>query len=257
MKRKVQYASNLDITSLIIRIKNLHAGMEDYDYIKHNRIINKYILYHERVKYLKIPDNVTDEFFKKKQRVMSHIYNTVIRLSEQTKIDTRSFNHFGSIVMQMINGIIHKPQFSGYTYRDDFYSDACYKIIKYIDNFDHNIISRTTGKKVSAFAYVTQIIHRSIIFIINSKKHDLEAFNKYALLHLTDTKLKNVVLHTAKINTTACKTVRTLYLSGADEYKSTECHDCKVKLAKTVDIANYADFFKALKEKNCEFIGRF
>ena len=82
----------------------------------------------------------------------------------------------------MINRIMTKPQFSGYTYKDDFTSDAVFKILKYLDNFDHTLISKTSGQHVNAFAYITQIIHNSIMYIINTKKAEQD-FIKSQILY--------------------------------------------------------------------------
>ena len=73
----------------------------------------------------------------------------------------------------MIKHILTKPQFSNYTFKDEFNSDATYKVVRYIYNFDHTKISKVTGKSVNAFSYVTQIIHNSIIFVINEMKKQL------------------------------------------------------------------------------------
>ena len=35
-----------------------------------------------------------------------------------------------------------KGQFRGYSYQDDFVSDSVFKILKYLDNFDHKKISK-------------------------------------------------------------------------------------------------------------------
>ncbi len=72
----------------------------------------------------------------------------------------------------MVKNILKKPQFSGYTYRDDFYSDSIHKILKYLHNFDHTMISERTGLNVNSFAYISQIIHNSILFIIGKKKEE-------------------------------------------------------------------------------------
>ena len=78
----------------------------------------------------------------------------------------------------MIKKILTKPQFSGYTYRDDFYSDAIHKILKYLHNFDHTLISDISGTEVNAFAYISQIIHNSVLYIINTKNKELNEIKK-------------------------------------------------------------------------------
>jgi hypothetical protein len=82
----------------------------------------------------------------------------------------------------MVKNILKKPQFSGYTYKDDFYSDAVYKILKYLGNFNHLLISEITGTNVNAFAYISQIIHNSVLFIINKKKKDINDQRNYISL---------------------------------------------------------------------------
>ena len=72
----------------------------------------------------------------------------------------------------MVKHILTMPKFSGYSYKDDFYSDAVYKILKYLYNFDHTMISEKTGRPVNAFAYISQIIHNSIIYVINTRKKE-------------------------------------------------------------------------------------
>ena len=90
-----------------------------------------------------------------------------------------TYNDFGKIILLMIKNILKQPKFSGYTYADDFYSDAVHKIIKYLHNFEYTKISRTTGTEVNAFAYISQIIHNSIIHIIIQKNKQQDCIKQY------------------------------------------------------------------------------
>ena len=122
------YTSELELKSLLIRIKNKRAGMVCS---KDNRRINKYIKWHTKINETKHANP------KKKKALKTHLKAKIVSLSEQTSVDTPSYERFGEIILLMIRKILTKPQFSGYTYKDDFYSDAIFKILKYLDNFNH------------------------------------------------------------------------------------------------------------------------
>lgn len=179
-KKKNNYTCELELKSLLIRIKNDRL----YDFPKQkNNQINKYIKW-----YKSITDKKYDDY-KKFAKVKNKLRNKIIELSEKTSIDEKSYERFGAIILLMIKNILRKPQFSGYTYKDEFYSDAVYKILKYLNNFDHKIISEKSGNPVNAFAYISQIIHNSIIFVINTKKKEQEKIKK----HIQDLNMDNLI----------------------------------------------------------------
>lgn len=154
----------MELKSLLIRVKNKKLG-KDFSTDKNN-LINKYIKWHTKLsnkKYLTAT---------KKKRVRQKLSRKIVEFSEITNIDDKSYEIFGKIILLMIKNIIKSPKFSGYTYRDDFYSDATHKILKYLHNFDHTLISERTNLPVNAFAYISQYIHNSIIFIIKHKKKE-------------------------------------------------------------------------------------
>jgi hypothetical protein len=160
---KHNYTSELELKSLLIRIKNDRQDIKETDL---NTRINKYIKWHTDINNKKYAKPAKRNITKSKLKA------SIISDSVNTRIDYDSYERFGEIILLMIKNIIKKPQFSGYTYRDDFFSDAVYKILKYLHNFNHTLISEITGQPVNAFAYVSQIIHNSIIFIINTKKKE-------------------------------------------------------------------------------------
>lgn len=179
-KKKNNYTCELELKSLLIRIKNDRL----YDFPKQkNKQINKYIKWYKSITNKKYDD------YKKFTKVKNKLRNKIIELSEKTSIDDKSYERFGAIVLLMIKNILRKPQFSGYTYKDEFYSDAVYKILKYLNNFDHKIISENSGNPVNAFAYISQIIHNSIIFVINTKKKEQEKIKK----HIQDLNMDNLI----------------------------------------------------------------
>ena len=170
-KKKHNYTSELELKSLLIRIKNdkVSAVNCDNDY---NGRINKYIIWHTDI------NNKKYQYPTRRNKIKTKLKQNIIRLSECSKIDKVSYERFGEIILLMIKNILKKPQFSGYTYKDDFYSDAVYKILKYIHNFDHTKTSKITGQPVNAFAYISQIIHNSIIYILKKKKKEQELLSR-------------------------------------------------------------------------------
>lgn len=82
---------------------------------------------------------------------------------------------FGEMCLLLIRRILTMPKFSGYTYHDDFTSNAISKLMSYaVKNYDDNKISKISGEKVKVFAYLTQIIMNAIIQVINEKKAEQE-----------------------------------------------------------------------------------
>lgn len=169
-KKKHNYTSELELKSLLIRIKNEKecTGQSTKD----NKKINKYIKWHTAI------NNKKYQYPAKRNKTKTKLKERIVKLSEKTEIDKESYERFGHIILLMIKNILKKPQFSGYTYKDDFYSDAIYKILKYLHNFDHNKTSKITGQSVNAFAYISQIIHNSILYILNKKKKEQELLDK-------------------------------------------------------------------------------
>lgn len=191
-KRTVHnYTSNLELTSLLIRIQNMRILNESLYEPKFdnselaNKRINKYIFWHTCISDKSYHND--PEMNTKKRRLLDFLKSKVIVMSESVSADQSSYDRFGSIVLLMIKKILTKSQFSGYTYKDEFYSDATYKILKYLGNFNHKMISKRSGEPVNAFAYLTQIIHNSILFVINVKKKDQENVQKQAKLNFLET----------------------------------------------------------------------
>jgi hypothetical protein len=216
-KTKHNYTSELELKSLLIRIKNKRNGLDNE---KDNKKINKYIKWHTAVNTKKY------EFPSKRNLTKAKLKDKIVSLSVETSTDQKSFERFGEIILLMIKNILKKPQFSGYTYRDDFYSDAVYKILKYLHNFDHRMISERTGQAVNAFAYISQIIHNSIIAIINTKKKEQDNIKKqismehlnhefqisptdYSQLKLWDEKKANEHLDVSIVETIELREIKT------------------------------------------------
>lgn len=174
---KHNYTNELELKSIIIRIQTARKlsktegssktiTVDSPKNIRDNRKINKYIKLVSNLS--KKSDTNKERFYAFKAKVTDFI----IKKSENTPVDNLNYERFGSIIMEMVRHILTKPQFRGYTYYDDFMSDSVFKILKYLDNFDHTIISKRSGEPVKAFAYISQIITNSIIFIISKNKKE-------------------------------------------------------------------------------------
>lgn len=165
-RKSVDYVNELYLKSLCIRVKNrsIDVGTE-----KRNKRINQLLDTYIRLLDAQYPSQALT---RKKNRLKDILKARIIALSELTRADDKTYNIFGAKVLLMIRRILTKPQFSNYTYKDEFYSDATFKVVKYIYNFDHKKISKITGNAVNSFSYITQIIHNSIIFVINKHKKD-------------------------------------------------------------------------------------
>lgn len=252
MRRKVHnYTSNLELTSLLIRIKNLKDKVTCLDPERNNRMLNKYINWHIALtekRYgisddIEVKDDCEDchEMNTRKRETLQRIKNRIIHLSEKTPANEDAYNRFGQIILLMVKHILTMPKFSGYSYKDDFYSDAVYKILKYLYNFDHTMISEKTGRPVNAFAYISQIIHNSIIYVINTRKKEQNNVMEQAKFNVlqesfSKSGLKNnlYIADTVK-EPEPEKIEKTLYLKNSEnivERIKTEVSDASENIAK-------------------------
>lgn len=173
---KHEYTNELELKTLIMRIQNARRKYgtvctsrtipdNSPENILANRRINKYVSWRINVQRSKGDP-------KKVSRITSKLSDKAIKIAETTPVDKLNYERFGFIIMQMVTHILTKPQFRGYSYYDDFMSDSIYKILRYLDNFDHSKRSSISGQLVNAFAYLSTIIHHSIVYIIKKKKRD-------------------------------------------------------------------------------------
>lgn len=237
-KTKHNYTNELELKSLLIRIKNSRKNSIFQD---NNKIINKYIKKFILLTNHKYNDQ---EQTRKKKLLKLKIKDKIIELSELSGIDYDSYERFGQIILLMIKNILTKPQFSGYTYKDEFYSDAVHKILRYLDNFDHNKISIRTNNKVNAFAYISQIIHNSILYIINTKKKEsirlkkqvqMERLNHNYQLNVLDIWAEDESVYEPEID----KIVEIIHLDRIEESLVQEMQ----KLKDSIDVANRIDIY--------------
>lgn len=166
MKQKIRhdYTNEVELKSLLIRERNNYYNIGTQE---SNSVINLLI----------------QEY---KQNKSQETKERIIKLSQETKIDKDSHNKFGEIVLLMIKKILTKPNFSGYSWTDEFYSVACYRVFKYLHNFDFQKKSVRTNNQVSAFSYITQIITMSILEVINKHNKLAQDLNDYMEKYTND-----------------------------------------------------------------------
>ena len=81
----------------------------------------------------------------------------------QNKAKPQVSNYIGQSILLICNNLAKKPNFSGYTYKQDMISDGIMDCISAVDNFDPN-------KTNNPFAYFTQIAWNAFIRRIHKEK---------------------------------------------------------------------------------------
>lgn len=173
-RQKHDYTCELELKSLLIREKNSKLDLQNNS-IRTNKRINELINLFVKLNTDKFQKSLNS---KKVKSLQNKIKDTIIKRSELVSIDRFSHERFGEIILLMIKNILKKPNFSGYTWKEDFYSDATYRVLKYLHNFNHTKTSEKTGQSVNAFSYISQIIHNSIVYIINTNNQEIDITDK-------------------------------------------------------------------------------
>ena len=86
---------------------------------------------------------------------------TEIKIFKKTKIISENL---GIILTKIANKYASKPNFSGYTYKEDFIGDAIYRMIEQLDKINLDIPNS------NPFSYLTQTCHNKFIAKINEEK---------------------------------------------------------------------------------------
>lgn len=82
---------------------------------------------------------------------------------EEGKPKPRVSNYIGECILKIATHLSYKPNFIGYSYREEMISDGIENCLQYIDNFD-------PSKSSNPFAYFTQIIYYAFIRRISKEK---------------------------------------------------------------------------------------
>jgi hypothetical protein len=85
--------------------------------------------------------------------------------------------YIGSCFLKIAEGLSHKPNFVGYTYREEMVMDAVENCIKAIMNYDIKKATRTGLP--NAFAYFTQITYYAFLRRIAKEKKQQDIKEKY------------------------------------------------------------------------------
>lgn len=99
----------------------------------------------------------------------------------------RVSNYIGECFMKIAVHLSYKPNFSGYTFRDEMVSDGIENCLQYIDNFDPE------RENPNPFSYFTQIIYFAFLRRIAKEK-------KLLYIKLKHTEQMNVTEETAVVN---------------------------------------------------------
>lgn len=91
--------------------------------------------------------------------------------------------------LRIAEGLSHKSNFIGYTYREEMVMDAVENCLKAIENYDPEVATRTGNP--NAFAYFTQISWYAFLRRIANEKKQQEIKMKY----LTQSSLNEYVLN--------------------------------------------------------------
>lgn len=101
-----------------------------------------------------------------------YVKNKDLMIEIQKLKDTNVFpEKLGMYIMQIVDGLSHRPNFNGYTYLDEMKSEALLAVVKGIRNFD-------PYKYNNPFAYITQIAWNAFIAYINKEKTKSKTKNR-------------------------------------------------------------------------------
>jgi hypothetical protein len=97
---------------------------------------------------------------------------TDIRLLSSLTFVENDGELFGAMMLKMIDGVLSRPNFSGYTFKEEMKSLSVQYILLYTHKFEPFRQSKTSGQYVSAFGYITTIIFNACVFTINAFKKE-------------------------------------------------------------------------------------
>ena len=143
-----------------------------------------------------------------KQELIS--YSTLKKSDKETIIPKK----LAMMFQLLAKNLLRKGNFSGYTFKDELYSDAIFDLIRYSHNYDEN-------KGVSAFAYITTIAYQSMVRRIKKEKQ----YHKTKIKILQNTSLSDIydTIDGEEFDNEYLEMVKSLYETHLDD-------DTKVKV---------------------------
>lgn len=128
----------------------------------------------KKVKPRERPHYVNNKEFS--QSVVDYV-TSVNEAREKTQDEPIITEYIGRCFMKIAEGLSHKPNFVGYTYREEMVMDGVENCIKAIMNYDIKKATRTGLP--NAFAYFTQIIYFAFLRRIAKEKKQQDIKEKY------------------------------------------------------------------------------
>jgi len=128
------------------------------------------------------------------QKIKRDIRNRIRDLSSITYV-YRDRNVFGNMIMILMNKIITRQNFSGYSYKDEMKSLATEHILKYTWRFNSYKQSKISNQYISSFTYISTIIFNAFIATIN-KQNDEHKKAKQDFLETQVAKYKDIHVST-------------------------------------------------------------
>ncbi len=101
-------------------------------------------------------------------------YKKELRKAKRHKLESpRVSPYVGDCIMKIATHLAHKPNFAGYSFKDEMICDGIENCLQYIHNFDPK-------KSQNPFAYFTQIIFYAFLRRIQKEKKQL--YTKHAVI---------------------------------------------------------------------------
>jgi len=95
----------------------------------------------------------------------------------ETAVKPQVSEYIGSAILKIAERLASRPNFSGYSYKDEMIGDGIENCIMYLDNFNPEISK-------NPFAYLTQIIY--FAFIRRIQKEKKQAYTKMKIFEQAD-----------------------------------------------------------------------
>ena len=184
---KIKNSKNETEKKILIRNKNYLTSLKPYlnkedilndfkkDVKKYDKLIN------DKIKKLELELSKKKKKSKKKLDELNRLYEIKEYIKTLYLNNPFTVDRFSFLLSNMIENIITKSNFSSYTdiWQDEMKALAYERVLRYLHNFDDNIISPKTGQKPKAFSYLTQIINNSFIYVIKNKNQEDKEIKKH------------------------------------------------------------------------------
>ena len=112
------------------------------------------------------------------KEMIEHKRLTALYLKGKLDKKPRISEYIGSAILRIADRLSSRPNFAGYSYKDEMVSDGIENAIMYLDNFDPE-------KSKNPFAYITQIIFYA--FLRRIQKEKKQCYVKMKLFERADT----------------------------------------------------------------------